>query len=163
MLPPVLMAEIASDEVLDKAYLWLCDRRKDYSPNNDVWTLRWRWREVEPQVQQALLSGSYRFAAAGIVGVAKQTVERCVERVNRLYEQGADAVRIGDYVRRWRQWVRTGLDGYELAVVKPSPCAAADKLRQVPALPRPRARGWMDRGPAERKGRPLRTGGQSHC
>jgi hypothetical protein len=32
----------------------------------------------------------YRFSSAGIVGVAVQAVERCVERMNRLYEQGAD-------------------------------------------------------------------------
>jgi hypothetical protein len=50
MLPADLTAEIASDEVAEQAYLWLCDRRKDYSPNNDVWTLRWRWREVKTQV-----------------------------------------------------------------------------------------------------------------
>ena len=43
----------------------------------------------------------YRFSSVGFVGVAVQTVERCVERINRLYEQGADAIRIGDYVRRW--------------------------------------------------------------
>ena len=43
-------------------YLWLCDRRKDYSPNNDIWTLRWRWRQVKPQVQEELLSGRYRFS-----------------------------------------------------------------------------------------------------
>src|SRR5208337_2849060 len=63
MLTADLMAEIASDEVLNQACLWLCFGRKDYSPSNDVWTLRWRWREVKPRVQQALLSGAYRFAA----------------------------------------------------------------------------------------------------
>jgi hypothetical protein len=52
----------------------------------------------------------YRFSSAGLVGVALQTVVRCVERMNRLYEQGADQVRIGDYVRRWCVWVRSGLD-----------------------------------------------------
>jgi hypothetical protein len=31
--------------------------------------------------------------------------------MNRLYEQGADAIRIGDYVRRWWTWVRSGLAG----------------------------------------------------
>jgi hypothetical protein len=64
---------------------------------------------------------------AGVVGIAKQTVEHCIERTDRNYEQGADAVRIGDYVRRWRQWVRGGLDRYELAVVTPSPPCIADK------------------------------------
>jgi hypothetical protein len=67
------------------------------------------------------------------------TVVRWIERMNRPYEHGADAVRIGEYVRRWWQWVRSGLDGYALVlpVVKPSPYAAADKLPpQVPAVPR---------------------------
>ena len=53
---------------------------------------------------------------------------RCVERTTRLYEQGADQVRIGDYVRRWCVWVRNGLDDLELQVVTPSPYAAAGKM-----------------------------------
>jgi hypothetical protein len=50
-------------------------------------------------------------------------------------------LRIGKYVRRWRRWVRSGLDGYDLklAVVKPSPYAAADKLPQGQAVLNPRA------------------------
>ena len=36
---------IASDAVLDEAYAWLCDRRKDYSPHDDVWKLRERWAD----------------------------------------------------------------------------------------------------------------------
>ena len=31
-----VMDLIASDAVLDEAYAWLCDRRKDYSPHDDV-------------------------------------------------------------------------------------------------------------------------------
>jgi hypothetical protein len=53
----------------------------------------------------------YRFLPSGIVGVATQTFERCVERMARRYEQGADAIRIGDYVRRGSRWVRSGLAG----------------------------------------------------
>ena len=83
----------------------------------------------------------YRFSSVGLVGIAVQTVERCVERMNRLYEQGADQVRIGDYVRRWCVWVRSGLNDLEMAVVvTPSLYAAADKTpQQVRAVPRPRA------------------------
>ena len=29
--------------------------------------------------------------------------------MSRLYEQGADSVRIGKYVRNWRKWVRAGV------------------------------------------------------
>ncbi len=35
-----LMDGIASDAVIDAAYAWLCRRRTDYSPPNDVWRLR---------------------------------------------------------------------------------------------------------------------------
>jgi hypothetical protein len=37
-----LMAEIASDEVLDLAYQWLCKQRRDRHANHDVWDVRWR-------------------------------------------------------------------------------------------------------------------------
>ena len=80
-------------------------------------------------------------------------IEKVRTRLKRLYGQAADAVRIGKYVRRWWQWVRSGLDGYalELAVVKPSLCAtAARKLprkpRPLPAVPRPASRGRRARG-----------------
>jgi hypothetical protein len=36
-------------------------------------------------------------------------VERCVERVSRLYERGVDLVRIGAYVRCWQNWARSAL------------------------------------------------------
>jgi hypothetical protein len=36
-IPPAkLMEEIASDEVIDEAYRWLCRRRGNYSHNYDV-------------------------------------------------------------------------------------------------------------------------------
>ena len=62
LLTANLMAEIASDAVLEEAYDWLCVRRQRYAPNNDVWTLRWRWAAVEEQVQRLLLFG-IEFAA----------------------------------------------------------------------------------------------------
>ena len=51
----------------------------------------------------------YRFAPTGLIGVARQSVERFVERVSWLYEQGADNERIGEYVRRWLKWAGSGL------------------------------------------------------
>jgi len=51
----------------------------------------------------------YDFNATGLVGVAPTTYERFVKRVNRLYEQGASARCIGDYVRRWYRWLVSGL------------------------------------------------------
>ena len=58
-----LMDEIASDEVLEQAYQWLCERRKDYSHNDEVWELRYRWADTKPWLQRLLLAGLYRFSA----------------------------------------------------------------------------------------------------
>ncbi len=55
----------------------------------------------------------YRFSSLGLLGVAVQTVVRCVERMNRFYEQGADNVRIRDCIAT--------LDGIEPAQRKSRP------------------------------------------
>lgn len=44
------------------------------------------------------------------VGLAKKTVDRMLDKVSRLYEQGADELRIEVYLERWRQWVWSGVD-----------------------------------------------------
>ena len=46
----------------------------------------------------------YPFTPSAL-GVAAKTIERFAERVTRLYEQGADDLCIGAYVRRWQRWV----------------------------------------------------------
>ena len=43
------------------------------------------------------------------LSVANKTTERFKERIARLYEQGADAVSIEQYVRRWLGWVNAGM------------------------------------------------------
>ena len=42
MVATLLMNTIASDQVIDEAYAWLCERRKDYAPDADVRHWR-RW------------------------------------------------------------------------------------------------------------------------
>ena len=58
----------------------------------------------------------FHFSAAALTD-ARQTVERCAEKVSRLYEQGADVSRIGTYLRRWIAWVRAGPGGMRLVLV----------------------------------------------
>lgn len=78
----------------------------------------------------------YAFSSNGLISVAQKTIERCVERANRLYEQGADQVRIGEYVRRWQRWVRSGLGRYvSLEMI----LSAADAIAQL--IDRPSQRG----------------------
>ncbi|NEQ05356.1 MAG: hypothetical protein F6K37_05055 [Moorea sp. SIO4E2] len=45
--------------------------------------------------------------------MAKKTVERMVDKVARLYEQGADEV-TETYLNHWWRWVRSGVDGVSL-------------------------------------------------
>ena len=53
----------------------------------------------------------YWFSTSGL-GVAKKTVDRMLDKVDRLYEQDADDVRIETYFKGWWQWVRSGVDGF---------------------------------------------------
>jgi RNA-directed DNA polymerase len=39
-----------------------------------------------------------------------ETVKRYAARIIRLYEQGADIDRIGEYVTRWVQWLKAGVE-----------------------------------------------------
>jgi len=89
-------------------------------------------------------TGCDGFSPSRIVGVATQTIQRCVERMNRVYEQGADAVRIGEYVRRRWAWVRSGL-AEDVALRRfvntphpvQSPFVAVDKreAHRLPSIP----------------------------
>jgi RNA-directed DNA polymerase len=55
----------------------------------------------------------YWITEKGVTGVAPSAWEGFLERVARLYEQNAPQEetlrRIGQYVRRWKQWVRSGV------------------------------------------------------
>lgn len=70
----------------------------------------------------------YVTAQQPLVGeLAKYSHLRCgninlmKERIARLYEQGADAVSIGQYVLRWFRWVKAGvveiLDPYNIIII----------------------------------------------
>jgi hypothetical protein len=55
----------------------------------------------------------YWITKQGVTGVAPSAWEAFRERVARLYEQDAPQEiilrRIGQYVRRWKRWVRSGV------------------------------------------------------
>ena len=64
------------------------------------------------------------------------TLGRLLARMGRLYEQGADSLRIGQYVQRWKRWTTTGL---RCPVLLPSASSACLPDRQfvslAPSLP----------------------------
>jgi hypothetical protein len=73
--------EIASESVLNQAYAWLCERRRDCSPNDDVWDLRWRWDELRPRLQDWLRPGVYRIGAVRRLPAGAETVECSLTRL----------------------------------------------------------------------------------
>jgi len=70
-----------------------------------------------------------RFTSAELVGIARQSVERFVERATRLHGRGADIDRIGTYVRGWFRWVGSGLGSFCLS---PSGCSVPLKTAGIP-------------------------------
>ena len=56
-----MLAELASDAVIDVAYEWLCRQRRHWSADTDVWDLRFHWPSVKQDIQRSLLRGNYRF------------------------------------------------------------------------------------------------------
>ena len=119
-------------------YLKLLDERVEetglaYARFMDDWVIlaptRWKLREairlvnrtlaelhVEPHTDKTFIGRvsrgfdflGYAFKPAGL-DAAPPTIERCVQRVSQLYEQGVDLVHIGTYLRRWLRWARSGL------------------------------------------------------
>jgi len=87
----------------------------------------------------------YEIDTEGLVGIAEPTRLRFVQRVHQLYEQGATASRIGDYVRRWLGWTRSGLGRFCFGVtvdwsmvMPPVGCGPSVPLAPTcPGIPRP--------------------------
>ena len=70
-----LISQIASDEILDLAYDWVCKRRREYSHNSDIWDLKRNWKEIKPSVQQALLAGDYSFSPLQEIRTGTEVIE----------------------------------------------------------------------------------------
>jgi hypothetical protein len=56
-----LLTAIASDAVLDTAHAWLCQRRRDYPADADVWSFRRHWPGEKRRIQADLIAGDFRF------------------------------------------------------------------------------------------------------
>ena len=57
----MLIDQIATDDVLETAFQWMCEKRAHHHFNSDVWQVRRWWQEKKPLLQQQLRSGSYQF------------------------------------------------------------------------------------------------------
>lgn len=60
--PAALLSQVLSEPILDQAYQWLCQQRKDYSHNSDLWDFMLHWPQRKPEFIQQVQSGHYRFS-----------------------------------------------------------------------------------------------------
>lgn len=74
-MPSELIHKIASDSVIDTAYDWLCKRRNDYSHNDEVWDIRFKWTEFKPQLQKRLLAGKYTISSQIVINTPGRRTE----------------------------------------------------------------------------------------
>ncbi len=73
--PLELIKKTASDSVIDSAYDWLCKRRSDYSHNDEVWDIRFRWSEFKPHLQKTLLAGEYTISSQIVINTPDRRTE----------------------------------------------------------------------------------------
>jgi RNA-directed DNA polymerase len=57
----ISLATLADDNLLETAFAWLCQQRKDWPAQADVWDLRARWPEAKAELQAELRAGQFRF------------------------------------------------------------------------------------------------------
>ena len=53
---------LTSAAVFDQAFRWLCQRRKDYPADADVWNFRRDWPAASERIRAEIESGAYRFS-----------------------------------------------------------------------------------------------------
>ena len=85
------------------------------SPPNQIGTIEFPINKLEAFLavleEYLFLLGSqrgYAFAPEGM-GVAPRTVQKFSTRLVRLYKQGANSSRLGQYADRWCRWSRAGV------------------------------------------------------
>ncbi|NEQ71511.1 MAG: hypothetical protein F6K21_39735 [Symploca sp. SIO2D2] len=70
-----LIEQIASDEILNQAFGWMCQKREHYHFNGDVWQVRRSWSEIKPRIQQKLLAGTYCFRELRLIRGKDRIIE----------------------------------------------------------------------------------------
>ncbi len=56
----ITLDDILDEGILESAYAWLCQRRRNYTDHADVWNFRRHWKRETARLRRELLEGSYR-------------------------------------------------------------------------------------------------------
>ena len=69
------MDRVASDHILNLAFRWICEQRKKYPPNADIWWLRSQWSRIRSDIQAELLAGCYQLSPVDRIRTRDKAVE----------------------------------------------------------------------------------------
>ena len=56
-----MMNELVNSEVVDESFSWLCQQRKHFPANSDVWHLRYHWRSIKSCLIEELSTNKFNF------------------------------------------------------------------------------------------------------
>jgi hypothetical protein len=62
-----MLSILTSNNSINIAYSWVCENRKHYPPNADIWDLRFHWENLRDNLIAKIKSGKYRFKPLQIV------------------------------------------------------------------------------------------------
>jgi hypothetical protein len=56
-----MMNELVNSVLVDEAYQWLCQQRKHFLANSDVWDVRFHWEAFKAEIMDELSSATFNF------------------------------------------------------------------------------------------------------
>ena len=93
------IAQLASDNVLDLAFSWLCKRRRAYSNHADVWDFRRDRPTEKARLQAALSAGDFRF------GLLDRIIKADGEEIGLWSARDALVLKaLATVLARWNNW-----------------------------------------------------------
>ena len=67
--PSHCISPMITADILDLAYHWLCQQRRDAHHNHDIWHLRWNWNGVRTKLLGQLAAGTYCLSPTRMVTI----------------------------------------------------------------------------------------------
>ena len=76
-----MLKEIISERCLEKAYNILCNQRKNYIAQSDIWDLRHNWLIYKKDIKTQITAGTYNFDP--VTEYTNKNQEICYKRTAR--------------------------------------------------------------------------------
>jgi hypothetical protein len=56
-----MMNDLTNTDLVDGAYNWLCQQRRHFLVDSDVWDVRFHWQAVKAKLMDELMSNTFTF------------------------------------------------------------------------------------------------------